>query len=279
MEKWLQKISNNWKNYLFIFLISIIIFMLFVHILFKVRLGIYWIEAEWSAGDILSFGGSILSFVGTVVLGCIATKVSIDNNNINKRLVEIESKRERLEEDKRLGYIVPELIRIDFRELFTEQNKENSKTYEYREQTKCTETTRTIALFLKMNLTSESIIKRIICKSLTICEYDFVDNYSTMSSIEGWVPFYNKEGTTSKGINQIENSFEEIIILSESDKETIAFDKMKKLMLRNAKYAILIEYEYTNTLQEKRNESLQLICRQDKIIKSELTFISDTNHQ
>lgn len=272
MEKWLQKIYNNWVRYLLLFLISIMIFLILVHILFKVRLGIYWIEAEWSAGDILSFGGSILSFVGTVVLGCITTKVSIDNNSINQRLAEIESKREKLEEDKRLGYIVPEQVKISFHEHFSEQNKDGSESHGWSENTKCTAKTSSIIFRLHMKLTSESIINRVTCKSLKICKYGFDDDFSVGISRGCWVPFYDCKEKFHRGINQMDNSFEEIVILSKSDKDTSAFEEMKKLLLLNVPYVICINFEYVNTLQEVREETLQLECCQNRIIKSELVL-------
>ena len=45
---------------------------LIIHILFKIKApNSFWV-AEWSAGDLLSYYGSILAFLGTVVLGILA---------------------------------------------------------------------------------------------------------------------------------------------------------------------------------------------------------------
>ncbi len=52
----------------------------------------------WGAEDILSFYGLILSFVGTLILGGITVCLTIVNNNINKRLCDIESARLEKEE-------------------------------------------------------------------------------------------------------------------------------------------------------------------------------------
>lgn len=64
------------KKHKIIVIISSIILIfgipLIIHVLFKIHAGIPFLEAEWSAGEILGYYGSILSFIGTVVLGVLA---------------------------------------------------------------------------------------------------------------------------------------------------------------------------------------------------------------
>lgn len=43
-----------------------------IHILFKIKLDIKWIEAEWTAGEFLAYYGNVLSFLGTIVLSSLA---------------------------------------------------------------------------------------------------------------------------------------------------------------------------------------------------------------
>lgn len=43
-----------------------------IHIFFKIHAPCSFLEAEWTAGDILGYYGAILSFAGTVVLGVLA---------------------------------------------------------------------------------------------------------------------------------------------------------------------------------------------------------------
>lgn len=45
---------------------------LIIHVLFKIKAPNSFLVAEWSAGDLLSYYGSILAFLGTVVLGILA---------------------------------------------------------------------------------------------------------------------------------------------------------------------------------------------------------------
>lgn len=269
MEKWLQKVYDNWGRYLVCFLAGVVVFLVIVHILFKIKLGIYWIEAEWSVGDILSFSGTILSFVGTIVLGCITAKISIDNNNINMRLAEIEKKRENLEEDKRLGYIIPKTIKTKFFE-HSIVNANDMNQHSWIETEVCTARTETVFLQFNLKLTSESVINKITCNKVEVCQMVMVDDVDSGVTMESWIPFYVREEKFNREINQIDNTFEENLILSKSDRDISGFQEMKNLLLLNAMYMINIEFEYINTLQEKRIENLQLICCRDSMLKSEI---------
>ena len=46
--------------------------MILVHVLFKMQIPYRILQAEWSAGDVLQYYGSYLSFIGTVLLGLLA---------------------------------------------------------------------------------------------------------------------------------------------------------------------------------------------------------------
>lgn len=63
------------KHKIFVFIIAITVTLgvpVIIHIVFKIDSGISFLEAEWEAGDVLAYYGSILSFIGTVVLGALA---------------------------------------------------------------------------------------------------------------------------------------------------------------------------------------------------------------
>ena len=72
--------------------IAILFFMFFVplliNILFKFDFNIWWFESEWGAGDALNFFGSILSFIGTIVLGTISIWQTSKANNLSEKLLE-----------------------------------------------------------------------------------------------------------------------------------------------------------------------------------------------
>lgn len=71
---------------------------LIVHILFKWKSGIDFIEAEWSAGDFLGYIGTFLSFIGTIVLGYLALQASYKANDLSQKVIEIEQERYKLED-------------------------------------------------------------------------------------------------------------------------------------------------------------------------------------
>lgn len=273
MEKWLQKIVLNWKKYLIIFVLGIFCFMTVIHVLYKIKTGIYWLEAEWTAGDILSFAGTILSFVGTIVLGCVATKVSIENNSINARLVEIENKREILEKEYRLGCIIPERINIQYLKCIEEKVISGEKRYSYEEYRGFNDTIDTMQINIVMKLTSNSIINTLTRKNIKVCERGFDNDLEKEISNFVWTPFYVNENDNHKSINQKDNTFEERLIFSASSRETECLDKIKNIFKRHAVYSIFVEYEYTNIIKEKRKIILHISCRKENMIKSEIVSI------
>lgn len=77
-------------------LLVILIFLLpitIIHLLFKWYWGIDFLVAKWTAGELLSYVGSYLSFIGTVALGFLAlwqnrqiANQSENYNNILKQM-------------------------------------------------------------------------------------------------------------------------------------------------------------------------------------------------
>lgn len=61
-----------------------------IHILFKWNSGKQWLIAEWSSGEILNYLGTILSFIGTVILGACSFKISKQTKIISEKLFEKE---------------------------------------------------------------------------------------------------------------------------------------------------------------------------------------------
>ena len=273
MNEWLQKILVNWKKYMLLFFAGIIGFLLLIHFLFKVRTGVYWLEAEWSAGDILSFMGTIFSFVGTLILGCITLKLSQDSNNINLRLVDVETKRDNLEKDKRLGYIIPEKVEIKFYEIIKEEKGDSESAVCEVLKYNCTENTRCIHFILSMKMSSESVINKVICTSVEVYERGFCDNFYNNTSEFCWIPIHKREEKFDRNINQFDKTFDEIILLAECDKSPTGFYELHNIMMKNAEYMIKLEYTYFNTLFENRKETMQIICIGNQIIRNEIVSI------
>ena len=71
--------------------------LIVVHLLFKWYCGIEFFVAEWDAGDLLGYIGTMLSFAGTIVLSVLALQASEKANALSKRVIEQEEDRYRLE--------------------------------------------------------------------------------------------------------------------------------------------------------------------------------------
>lgn len=84
------------KHWIYVLLLALVIVLgvpFGIHLLFKIHPRVAFFSAEWSAGDALTYYGSVLSFVGTVVLGALAL--------YQNRLIKIEAdKRAAILEEK-----------------------------------------------------------------------------------------------------------------------------------------------------------------------------------
>lgn len=66
----------------FVFILPLVV----VHCLFKWNSGVFWIEAEWSAGDVLGYIAGFEALLGTVVLGVVTIYQTQKAEETNKRL-------------------------------------------------------------------------------------------------------------------------------------------------------------------------------------------------
>ena len=73
MKEFLKKYK---KMLICIFLIGFIVPMIIVHCLFKWHSGNDFLTAEWTAGELLEYIGTMISFLGTIVLGALALQAS-----------------------------------------------------------------------------------------------------------------------------------------------------------------------------------------------------------
>lgn len=88
------------KNKKKIILTALFIFflpLLCIHLLFKWKSGIPFIEAEWNAGEVLDYVGTFLSFIGTIILGFLALEASNTANELSKKVIQIEESRYKLD--------------------------------------------------------------------------------------------------------------------------------------------------------------------------------------
>lgn len=106
-----DKKSNKFNDYLNkIFehkalscIVAILLFVLpliVVHFLFKWKSNIEWIQAEWDAGDVISYIAGFEAFIGTTFLSFLALwqnqQHKQENDNKDKMLLEVENEKIRL---------------------------------------------------------------------------------------------------------------------------------------------------------------------------------------
>ena len=81
---------------LIVILILSLLYPVAIHFLFKWKSNCYWIIAEWKSGDILGYGGAVLTAIGTSLLGlttCIVQKRTEENSELLKNRPQIEVSR------------------------------------------------------------------------------------------------------------------------------------------------------------------------------------------
>lgn len=106
MKKFISFIRRNRSIIIMVCIFIPLGIPFFIHILFSFYpKNEFWI-AKWSAGEILSYAGTVLSFWGTVILSSIAIYQ-------NKQVKEINSRMLRLEEISKKAYIVYDNIGFD----------------------------------------------------------------------------------------------------------------------------------------------------------------------
>ena len=69
---------------------TIVVVPFIVHCLFKIYLNNFW-SATWSAGDALSYCGTIISSLITAYLAYVAVNLSKKANQISERLMSLEN--------------------------------------------------------------------------------------------------------------------------------------------------------------------------------------------
>lgn len=73
-----------------LWIIFSVLFLCSIQILFSIPAPSKWLEAVWTAGD-------LISFIGTIVLGCITVWQTKKANEVSLKLMEIENNRHKLE--------------------------------------------------------------------------------------------------------------------------------------------------------------------------------------
>lgn len=86
MYNWIKEHKNI---SLLMILLLISLFTLLINLLYKVN-SVDWIESEWDAGDFLSFFGSILTFVSTIILGYATLTINEKATSLSEKLFDMQ---------------------------------------------------------------------------------------------------------------------------------------------------------------------------------------------
>ena len=69
MKKLLDWIKSHRILVAFLVVLVFALPLVVVHLLFKWRSGMHWLEAEWTAGDVLGYIAGFEALLGTIILG------------------------------------------------------------------------------------------------------------------------------------------------------------------------------------------------------------------
>ena len=96
--------------------------LLTVHVLFKCNSEITWLEAEWSAGDVLGYVAGFEAFMGATVLGLVSVYQNKKANETNERLLEMQKEQQRIQ-------VKEKAAPVDVTPIILEDNKEDKMRY------------------------------------------------------------------------------------------------------------------------------------------------------
>lgn len=242
MKKSFRRLYNNYKAYMIKFLIGVMGALFVVHVLYKIKTGIWWLESEWSAGD-------LLTFIGTMLLGAITVKLSIDSNEMNDRLVEIENKRALIEKEDRLGHVVPRQVNV----LFLNRIYDGD-TSRLQWSSTMNETTERIQFQIKMDVTAHSIIHKVKNTKSVITRLGDLDG-----PYREYMLFYERESEHACSIDLMNHHFVDYVNLD--IKKDNQFHDMKFAIVNELVYRLQLEYVYENTLDEHRKVIVSIVMR------------------
>ncbi|MGN0005394.1 MAG: hypothetical protein ACI37Z_05430 [Candidatus Gastranaerophilaceae bacterium] len=125
--------------------------LIIVHLLFKWYSGIDFLVAEWSAGDLLGYIGTALTFIGTIILSILALQASNKANTLSEKVIEMEKDRYRLELRPFALVSNWEAYEIDSKELVDDPKEKYIQIGMY-------ETGKALGLALELTNTTQSCI-------------------------------------------------------------------------------------------------------------------------
>lgn len=107
MDKIIEWIKDNKLKAVIISTISPLVF---IHVLFKICTGNYFIQADWTSGEMLGYFGDILSFGATIILGYMTFKLNDKAIKQNDKLIDLQHNQEKgiaiIDQDSKLQFFI-----------------------------------------------------------------------------------------------------------------------------------------------------------------------------
>ena len=151
----LEEIKKFWKKHktkiIVWSMIGIFCPLIIVHLLFKWKTGVDFFEAEWSAGELLEYIGTILTFISTIILSVLALQASNKANKLSEKVIENEQDKYRLEMRPFVLVSDWKAFEIDNKELFDDPKEKYIQIGLYKGGT-------ALGLALELTNTTESCI-------------------------------------------------------------------------------------------------------------------------
>ena len=201
--------------------------LLIVHLLFKWRSGVEFFVAEWSAGDVLAYVGTMLTFIGTIALSYMALKASNKANELSQKVIDMELNNYKL--DLRPFVLVSDwnAYEIDCTELIDNPAKKYIQIGKYQNGN-------ALGLAIKLTNTSNSCI--------TV-------QYSTGTSINPELNWGNA------AVNQSNLK----MILSPGESDEFVFYATKEFMEKQISQRVRMELILENRFSKRYKESFTIL--------------------
>lgn len=151
----LEEIKKFWTKHKKVIIIWVLVGfflpLIVVHLLFKWYSGVDFLVAEWSAGELLEYIGTILTFISTIILSVLALQSSNKANKLSEKVIENEQERYRLEMRPFVLVSDWKAFEIDNKELFDDPKEKYIQIGLYKGGT-------ALGLALELTNTTESCI-------------------------------------------------------------------------------------------------------------------------
>lgn len=218
------------------FIVAAIIFLMIVQILFKIPAPYDWLEAEWSAGD-------FVTFCGTIVLGAVACMQTQKANKMSQKLMQIEENRDRLEISPFAMVIKWKMFKLNKDDLYQDDGKIRVGIDNFREN----HNEEMIAISLQFQNTTRSFIT---------------------------VQFRNGETSENEkwahnGINQSNRK----LLLKDGESEEIIFYASEKFIMNLKGKTCQLKFILENRFAERYEEKFNIIFTQ--IIQNQSNIYCD----